>query len=116
MPTAVKENSALSVNNSDYLAIRGSNMALGAAAQSWGLVGRLGGAGTHAVAVQSMGDNTFANNDRVIVLRPVNGSGDLRELIMDGNNFSTQITGAANPFSLSTSAFAPAETPNGPGR
>lgn len=109
-----EESSALSINNSDYLVIRGSNMALSTAAQSWGIVGRLGGAGTHAVAVQSMGDNTFANKDYVIVLRPVNGSGELRELIMNGNNFSTQVTGAANPFSLLSDAFAPAETANDP--
>jgi hypothetical protein len=104
--------SALSINASDYLVIRGTNVDRGTTGQEWGYVGR---DVNRNVAVQSMGTDPFLRNDWVIVIRPESSANTFRELIMDGANFTAQITTPGNPaISLSDADFAPMQTPNDP--
>ncbi len=97
--------SASSLNASDYLVIRATNVVLGVTGQKWGYVGR---DVNHNVSVQSMSDEAFDNTDRIIVIRPETSPGQYRDLIMDGTTYVTQPTQGA------MANFAPLETPNDP--
>jgi prepilin-type N-terminal cleavage/methylation domain-containing protein len=99
--------SALSLNTSDYLVIRATNVIRGVTGQKWGYVGR---DINRNVAVQSMGATAFVNNDRVIVINPESSPGVLRELVMVGGGYVTGTT----PATLTDGAFAPIATPNDP--
>jgi len=101
--------SASSVNNSDYLVIRATNVIRGISGQKCGYVGR---DKNHNISVQSTCEDDFANNDRVIVIRPEIGSGEYRQLVMDGATYITKITNAGT--SLENAAFAPNDSPSDP--
>lgn len=107
VPRAVnsEDTSASSMNTADYLAIRATNVAIGASSQKWGWLGR---DAAHAVSVQSLSDDAFAATDRVIVIRPAVSPGEFHRLVLNGTNFFAQPTAAA------LAAFAPPETPSDP--
>ena len=103
---------ANSLNNADYLVIKATNVTRGNTGQKWGQVS--------SNSVQSMinapnqpVDPTLQinNNDRLIVLRPINGSGELRQLVMNGANYIAQTNNAGTTM---TAGFAPDATPNDP--
>ena len=103
---ASEDNSAFSMNGSDYLAIKAANVVIGVSSQKWGLLGR---DAAHNVNVQSLSDDAFVSTDRVIVIRPEVSPGEYRQLVTDGTpNYFTQATSAA------LTSFAPPETPNDP--
>jgi len=104
------DTSASSLNNSDYLVIRATNATRGVSSQKCGYVGRAGDA-THSILVQSTCEDSFATGDRVIVIRPEIGSGEYRQLVMDG---ATYFTAIASGTSLADDDFAPIDTPNDP--
>lgn len=107
VPRAVnsEDNSASSMNTADYLVIRATNVTIGAASQKWGWLGRTD---THAVSVESLGNDPFVNSDRVIVIRPAASPGELHRLVLNGTNYFAQ------PTIAGLDPFAPPETPNDP--
>ncbi len=108
------DTSASSLNTSDYLVIRATNVTRGVSGQKWGDMGRNA---AHAHVGQSMGADNFAVNDRVIVLRPEISTGEYRQLVMNGATYITSIasfSSASKAITLATEAFAPEATPNDP--
>ncbi|MFQ6757535.1 MAG: hypothetical protein D9V46_06090 [Deltaproteobacteria bacterium] len=111
VPRAVtsEDASALSLNGSDYLAIKGLNVVRSNSSQKWGWLGR---DIAHAVSIQSLSDDAFddsgADADRVIVIRPQVSPGENRRLVLDGTNYFAKPTAAA------LAPFAPPETPRDP--
>lgn len=107
VPRAVnsEDASASSMNASDYLVIRGSNVAIGTSSQKWGWLGR---DAAHNVLLESLSDDAFAATDRVIVIRPAVSPGEFHRLVLNGTNYFAQAT-AAN-----LNALAPPQTPNDP--
>lgn len=100
------EASASSLNNSDYLVLRGTNIITDVgniSGQKWGYVGR---DAAHAIDVQSMTSDAFVNTEGVIVLRPESSATQFRQLIMSGATYVTTKAAMAG--------FAPAPTPNDP--
>lgn len=97
---------SMSMNTSDYLAIKALNVVRGTSSQKWGLLGR---DAAHIAIVQSMGVDAFNNNDRVIVIRTEVSPGKNRQLVLDGasNYFATTTAAAMEPF-------APPATSNDP--
>lgn len=102
-PISSGDLSTQSLNGSDYLVIRGSNLARGQYSQRWGYVGRNS---LHQIHLRAVGGEDFENTDRFIVIRPQTESGNLRQLLMDGNDYL---------FTKSTiNKVAPPETANDP--
>lgn len=100
-----EDGSILSLNGSDYLAIKALNVAPDVASQKWGLLGRNA---LHAASVQSLSTETFVATDNVIVIRPDLGTGESRQLVLNGTNYF------APPTPAGLTPFAPPETPNDP--
>lgn len=100
--------SASSLNASDYLVIRATNVIRGISGQRWGYVGRKA---DHTIDVQSMSTDVFVSSDRVIVLRPESSPGQYRQLVMDGSSGQNYIT---QPTTAAMVTFAPDPTPNDP--
>ncbi|MFT5697349.1 MAG: prepilin-type N-terminal cleavage/methylation domain-containing protein [Desulforhopalus sp.] len=98
---------APTINNSDYLTIRGTNVVVDAVGLSWGHVGRDAARNIDNLAF-SLSADPFAATDNVIVLRPETAPGRYRELMMVGANYITQPTVAA------LTNYAPPSTPNDP--
>lgn len=107
IPRAIEsaDASAASLNNADYLVIRGTNVARGRASQAWGYVSRDAG---HNIVVQSMGDDAFVANDRVMVVRPEPAPGQYCQLMMNGTAW------IANSTAAGLANFAPSSSPNDP--
>ncbi|MEZ0329751.1 MAG: prepilin-type N-terminal cleavage/methylation domain-containing protein [Dissulfuribacterales bacterium] len=99
------DDSANSLNNADYLVIRATNVARSRASQTWGYVMR---DASHNIVVQSMGDDAFANGDRVLVVRPEIAPSQYRQLVMNGGAWVT------NPTAAALTNFAPTASPNDP--
>ncbi len=100
-----QDSSALSLNTSDYLVIRASNIARGAASQKWGFLGR---DVSHLPQLESMNQSApFQSNDLFIVLNTEEGS-QYRNLIMNGTGYHTNLANAA------LNIYAPPSTPNDP--
>lgn len=97
----------ISLNDSDYLVIRATNVIRGVTGQKWGYVGR---DAAHLPAVQSLSSDTFASTDGVIVILPEIGPGQYRQLVLDTVN-PNYIT---NPTSAAMTSFAPSATPSDP--
>lgn len=76
--------SADSLHRADYLVIRGTNIARGQASQKWGYVGR---DGLRNIQLRAVGGDDFVPGDRLLVIRPQTNTGDLRQLLMNGNNY-----------------------------
>ena len=107
VPRAVisEDTSASSLNTADYLAIKATNVAIGASSQKWGWLGR---DAAHNASVQSLSDDAFTNSDRVIVIRPAVSPGEFHRLVLNGTNYF------ARPTTADLTPFAPPETPNDP--
>jgi prepilin-type N-terminal cleavage/methylation domain-containing protein len=114
IPRAIfsEDNSASSMNNSDYLIIRATNAIRGVNGHKCGYIGR-DNTPAHNVTVQSICAEDFTGNEGVIVIRPEISPGEYRQLVMDGATYVTQIT-TATPRSLADDDFAPVATPNDP--
>lgn len=106
-----QDTSLLSLNTSDYLVIRATNVIRGITGQEWGYVGR---DAARAVTVDPMSTDGFARNDWVIVIRPESSPGVYRQLVMNGATYVTQITPSATGITLTDQSFAPIATPNDP--
>ncbi len=102
---ASEDNSASSLNGSDYLVIRGMNVVFGATGQKWGWLGR---DINHSPLLQSLSDPALTSTDRVIVIRPEVDTGEYRQLVLDGTNYFAHYTVA------DLTPFAPPPTPNDP--
>lgn len=107
VPRAVisEDDSAFSMNGSDYLTIKALNVVRGTTSQKWGWLGR---DVFHAVSLQSLSDDAFINADRVIIVRPDAGTGKSRQLVMDGTNYF------ARPTIADLEPFSPPETAHDP--
>lgn len=105
---ASEDNSAFSLNGSDYLTIKALNVVLNTASQKWGWLGRDGG---HSPLLQRLSTNDFVGTDRVIVIRPEVSTGEYRQLVMNGPSYFVQ----ADPTNLvALEPFTPPPTPNDP--
>lgn len=91
----------------DYLVVRSTNVARGPSSQTWGYVGR---DSNHQVSIQSMGLDAFANNDQVIVVRPMVNPSTVRRLVTVGANNNY----VRNPTTGSLANHSPPQTPNDP--
>lgn len=111
VPRAVnsEDTSASSLNASDYLIIRATNVAIGASSQKWGWLGR---DAAHGVLIETLSDEAFedtgADADRVIVIRPAVSPGEFHRLVLNGNAYFTK------PTVADLTPFAPPETANDP--
>lgn len=107
VPRAVisQDDSASSMNGSDYLAIKALNVVRGTTSQKWGWLGR---DADHAVSLQSLSDDTFDGTDWLIVIRPDAGSGKNRQLVLNGTNYF------ARPTAADLAPFAPPEAAHDP--
>ncbi len=91
-------------NRSDVLVVKATNVAINDAAQKWAYMTNDGAASTitdwHNAAGTNIVDENFVNTDRVVVLRPVQGTA--RNILqVSGANFSTTFD------NITTSDFAP---------
>ncbi|MDO5674718.1 MAG: prepilin-type N-terminal cleavage/methylation domain-containing protein [bacterium] len=73
-----------SLNRADYLVVRGTNVARGEASQRWGYVGR---DGLRNIQLRAIGEGGFTATDRLLVIRPQTETGELRQLLMDGDDY-----------------------------
>ncbi len=95
--------STASLNTSDYLVIRASNIARGDISQKWGFLGRNA---SQSPTLENMNQGaSFAGGDHFIVLN-TESEDQFRQLIMMGSGY------VGNSATLSS--FAPAATPNDP--
>lgn len=101
--------SGFSMNGSDYLAIKALNVTLNDASQKWGWLGRTV---AHTVSIQALSgsafDDTGADADRVMIIRPQVSPGENRQLVLNGTNYFT------TPTAAGLTPFAPPETPHDP--
>lgn len=104
---ASEDNSALSLNNADYLTIKAMNVVFGTAGQKWGWLGRQGDV-NHTPLLQPLSNDALVSTDRVIVIRPEVSAGEYRQLVLDGTNYFAHYTVA------DLTPFAPPPTPNDP--
>jgi len=95
VPRSVMAGSGTGFNGSDELVIRGTNIARSAAAQTWTTL-RTGDTKTNGLSGES-----FANDDRVIVVSPGSTSVETRQLVVNGTDWDTTYN--------ATSAFAPGD-------
>lgn len=107
VPRAIisEDNSASSMNASDYLTIKATNVLRTASSQRWGWVGRDAAGG---VSFQDMGPDALVAADRVIVLLPQPAAGSQRQLILFGGSYETR----ANAANLAD--YAPPQSPLDP--
>jgi len=111
VPRAVnsQDNSASSMNNSDYLTIRATNVAINESSQKWGWLGRNA---AHGVLIETLSDEAFdgtgVDADRVIVIRPAVSPGAFHRLVLNGTAYFTK------PTVADLTPYAPPETPNDP--
>lgn len=98
---ASADTSASSLNNSDYLTIKATNVTRNGASQAFGYVTRDTG---HNIVVHSLSTDAAISADRVIVIRPEVAPNQLRQLQMNGSAWVAQPTSMTN--------FAPPKSPN----
>lgn len=102
-----EDDSTNSLNESDYLVIRGTNVARDAGSQKCGYVGR---DSSHTVKIYSTCADSFTAGDRVMVVLPVNSAGEYRELVTEGATYSTYVTDTG----LADESLVPEATSNDP--
>ncbi len=96
---ASADNSASSINSSDYLVIKGSSLVRTGASQTFGYVTR----DTNSnIVVQDIGGDVSSSGDRVIVIRPEIAQNQLRQLQAPSSSVWT-----TNPTVSGMTNFAP---------